>query len=209
MKRIINIWYYISVYLAGLTALLTIFLPINNTQRCLLAAISILFLHFFEEFGYPGGFPLIGMKVLMNSDEMDYRKWGCNNLNSMFGNWGFLVLVYVLPLFLPNVRFMALAAMLFLFAELFMHLVLFPIKLKKFYNPGQITTIFGFGPISCYYFTQVFNSTLFVWYNYIIAIIWFVVIFIFCFRSKLYWNLGKKTGYDLTELSAYGVGNKR
>ena len=71
MRKAINIWHYISVYLAGFTALAAIFFPVNTVQKCLLASIIILFLHFFEEFGYPGGFPLMGMKVMMNSDEMD------------------------------------------------------------------------------------------------------------------------------------------
>ena len=205
MKKAVNIWHFISVYLAGLTALLAIFLPVSATQECLLASITILFLHFFEEFGYPGGFPLMGMKVMMNSDELDYRKWDCNNLNSMFGNWGFLFLIYVLPLLLPNVRFLTLAAMMFLFAEVFMHLILFPVKLKKFYNAGQITSS-GLGVIGLIYFTQVFNPAAVVWYDYILAVICFVVVFLFCFRSKLYWDLGKKPGYELTELTAYGAG---
>ena len=33
--------------------------------------------------------------------------------------------------------------MLFLFAEVFIHLLLFPLRLKKFYNPGQITGVLG------------------------------------------------------------------
>lgn len=209
MNKAVNIWHYISVYLAGLTALIAIFAPVGATQKCLLASITILFLRFFEEFGYPGGFPLMGMKVLMGSDELDYTKWSCNNLNSMFGNWGFLLLVYVLPLLLPDVRFMTLAPMLFLFAEVLMHLVLFPIRLGRLYNPGQVTAVFGLGAIACVYFTQVFDPALFVWYDYICAVVWFVAVFLFCFRSSIYWNLGKVPGYELGELTAYGAGYTR
>lgn len=209
MKKLINIWHYISVYLAGLTALIALFMPVTEVQKCLLASIAILFLHFFEEFGYPGGFPLMGMKVMMGSDEMDYRKWDCNNLNSMFGNWGFLVLLYILPLFLPDARFLTLSAMMFLFAEVFMHLILFPVALKTFYNAGIITAVCGLGFIGCYYFTRVFDASMYVWYDYVLAVVWFVAVFMFCFRSKLYWNLGKKPGYDLTEITAYGAGFKR
>ena len=104
MRKWINAWHYISVYLAGLTALIAVFVPVTAVQKCFLASIAILFLHFFEEFGYPGGFPLMGMKVMMGSDEMDSTKWDCNNLSSMFGNWGFLVLLYILPLLLPHMR---------------------------------------------------------------------------------------------------------
>ncbi len=67
----------------------------NEVTRLLLAAISILFLHFFEEFGWPGGFPWMGVKVL--------------------------------PVILPGVRFFILAAMIFLFAEVLMHLIMFPL----------------------------------------------------------------------------------
>ena len=141
MKKLVNNWHNVSVFLAGATALVAILVPMGDVSRLLLAAIAVLFLHFFEEFGWPGGFPYMGMKVLMNSSEMDYTKWGVNNLSSMFGNWGFLLLVYVLPLFVPGVRLLTLAAFMFLFAEVVMHCVLFPVRLKSLYNAGLITTI--------------------------------------------------------------------
>lgn len=205
MKGIINHWHYVSVYLAGATALTAILGTFDFTTELLLAAITMFFLHFFEEFGFPGGFPLMGMKVLMGSEEMDSTKWDCNNLSSMFGNWGFLLLVYGLPLLLPEVRFMTLAAMLFLFAEVLMHLLLFNLRLKSFYNPGMITGVFGMGAIGAYYFLNVFAAASFLWYDYILAVVWFVAVFMFCFRSKLYWSLGRKQGYALSDQSAYGI----
>ena len=51
MKKFVNNWYNISVYLASATALLAILLPIGMVQKLLLASVSIHFLHFFEEFG--------------------------------------------------------------------------------------------------------------------------------------------------------------
>ena len=209
MKKIVNNWHYISVFLAGAVALAAILVPMATVTKLLLAAIAVLFLHFFEEFGWPGGFPWMGMKVLMNSDEPDSSKWNVNNLSSMFGNWGFLLLVYILPLFLPNVRFLTLAAFMFLFAEVFMHCVLFPIRLKRLYNAGIITSL-GAGIIACcYFFGGVFQGDMFVWYDWVIAVVWFAVVFVFCFRSKLYWDLGKKPGYPLTEQSAFGPFRKR
>ena len=204
MKKFINVWHYVSVYLAGLTALIAIFFPVTEIQKCFLAAITILFLHFFEEFGFPGGFPYMGMKVLMKSEETDSTKWSCNNLSSMFGNWGFLFLLYIIPLIFP-INFLILFGMLFLFAEVFMHLILFNVAMKTFYNPGMITGIFGCGAIGIYYFTQVFDKNIFVTTDYIFAVIYFVAVFVFSFRSKLYWDLGKKFGYDLTKQSAYGL----
>ncbi len=151
MKKLINNWHNISVFLAGGVALVAILVPMDTVTRLLLAAIAVLFLHFFEEFGWPGGFPLMGMKVLMGSSEPDSSKWGVNNLSSMFGNWGFLLMVYVLPLCLPGVQCLTLAAFMFLFAEVLMHCVIFPIRLHSLYNSGLITTI-GLGAIACCYF---------------------------------------------------------
>lgn len=118
-------------------------------------------------------------------------------------------MVYVLPIILPNVRFLTLAAMIFLFAEVLMHLIMFPIRLKTFYNAGLVTTI-GLGIIACcYFFGDTFNVNMFRWYDYVLAVVWFGVNFLFFFRSKLYWNLGKKPDYDLTQQSAFSIGFKK
>ena len=87
----INNWYNWLVYFAGASTLVALFLVEDITAKLLWMSVSVLFLHFFEEFGFPGGFPWIGMKVLMNSNEMDSARWDCNNLRSMFGNWGFFL----------------------------------------------------------------------------------------------------------------------
>ena len=43
-------------------------------QKCLFAAIVAMLLHFYEEFGFPGGFPHMGVKVLLGSGEPDSTK---------------------------------------------------------------------------------------------------------------------------------------
>lgn len=204
MKKFVNNWHHISVYLGGVTAVLAVLLPIGIVQKLLLISVAILFLHFYEEFGWPGGFPYMGVKVLLGKDEPDPSKWNCNHLSSMFGNWFFLVTVYLLPVFLPSVRFLTIGALMFNFAELLMHLVLFNVRLKAWYNAGLITALFGLAPISFYYFFVVFDPATFLWYDYAIAVVYFAVIFWFCFRSPFYWSLGKKSGYEFSEQSAFG-----
>ena len=205
IKKFINNWYNISVGLAVISAVIAIFGVDDITQKLLWGSIAILFLHFFEEFGFPGGFPLMGMKVLMNSKERDSSKWNCNNLNSMFGNWGFLFFLYILPLIFTDVRFLTLAAMMFLFAEFLMHVVLFNVKQKTIYNPGLITALFGLTPLGVYYFANVYEGSMYAWYDFIIAVAYFIAVFWFCFRSPLYWGLGSLKGYALTRRSAYGM----
>ena len=208
MKRFVQNWYNISVYIAAFVALAAIQWVDDALLKLQLAAVAFIFLHFFEEFGWPGGFPLMGVKVLMGSEEMDSTKWGANNLNSMCGNWFFAICVYILPICLPSVRFLVLAGMLFNFLEVFMHLILFNVKQKTLYNPGLITGLFGLGTIgSIYFFGGVFQASAFVWYDWVIAAVWMVAIFLISFRSKPYWNLGKKEGYPFTDMTAYGEGH--
>ena len=209
MRQIVNSWHNVSLGLAVLTGLLAVFAAEDTVQRIFLASIAILFLHFFEEFGFPGGFPWMGMRVLMGSKEPDSTKWNCNNLSSMFGNWGFLVLVYVLPLILSDVHFLLLAAMIFSLLKLVMHLILFNVKQRTLYNPGLVTGVFMLAPLSIYYFANVFDSNLFVWSDFILAPLWCVVVFWFSFRSPLYWHLGALKGYKLSAQSACGIAHAR
>lgn len=205
MKKFINNWHIISVCLAVVTALLTVLGSWDFTQKIILALMVCLFLHFYEEFGFPGGFPYMGVKVLLGKNEPDPQKWGANNLNSIFGNWSFLVLAYVLPLALPNARILTLTAILGAFLECFMHLLLFNVRLKTLYNPGFVTAVFGMTPIAIYYFVHMAGQINYLWYEYALAFIWFVIVFVFCFRSPLYWKLGKKDGYPFTPRSAFGL----
>lgn len=170
----------------------------------LLLSAAVLFLHFFEEFGWPGGFPFLAMKVMMGSDETDSAKWDINNFSSMFGNWLPVIMLYILPALLLNVKFLTLAAMLLSVAELIMHLILFNVKEKTFYNLRVITAIFALAPIACYYFINIYQVSIYMWNDYVLGVICFGIIFAFCFRFPLYWNLGKKEDYPLTEQSAYG-----
>lgn len=204
MKRIVNNWHNISVYIAGAIFVIVALFVTDSLQKVLLLSAAVLFLHFFEEFGWPGGFPFLGMKVMMRSDETDSTKWNCNNLSSMFGNWIAGTLLYILPAFFLNIKFLTLAAILLSVAELIMHLITFNVKERTLYNPGAITAIFGLTPIACYYFLNIYDASLYALHDYVFAFLWFAVIFWFCYRSPVYWNLGKKEGYPLTDQSAYG-----
>jgi hypothetical protein len=69
-----------------------------------------------------------------------------------------------------------------------------------------MATAAGCGVIACYYFFGgVFDASKFFWYDYVLAVFWFIVCFVFCSRSKIYWGLGKKPGYALTGQSAFGI----
>lgn len=204
MKTIVNNWYNISIGLAILFAALALFTNGDAHQFYLLASAAVLCLHFFEEFGYPGGFPLMGIRIMIGSDEPDSNKWDCNNLSSMFGNWSALVLIYILPLIFPEVRFLTATTIILSIAEVIMHLLLFNIKQKSIYNPGLGTGLL-LGVIVAWYLFNGFDSSIYVLSDFVIGFIFFLIVFWFCYRSPWYWKLGRVKGYPLSKRSAYGL----
>lgn len=204
VKATVNNWHYVSVGLAVLFAVMALFIAADARQIYLLASASLLCLHFFEEFGYPGGFPLMGVRLLLGSDETDSTKWDCNNLNSMLGNWGALFLIYLIPLLIPQLEFLTIAAIILSIAEVIMHLFLFNVKQRSIYNPGMITGVFGLGVILIYYLFNGFDLSSHVWSDYVIGFIYFAIAFWLCFRSPMYWRIGRIEGYPLSKRAAYG-----
>lgn len=199
-KKFFDTWYCVSVYIAAAFVLALVLGNWDIREKMLLGSSFFIFLHFFEEFGFPGGFPYVGMKVELRITDMDPRHWPLNQANAMFGNFCFAVLVYLLPLFLPDVRFLTLAAAIFAFAEVLMHLVVFNIALKTWYNPGLLTAVFGLLPISLWYFSQVWEQHLYSWGDVGLAIVWIGFNYWLAFRSPIYKKLGKLSDrYAFTE----------
>ncbi len=164
----------------------------------ILVSSSILFLHFFEEFAFPGGFANMGLKVELGLTDPDAKNWPLNNLNAMFGNWWYVAIVYLLPLAFPNVGFLNVAVPIFTFVETIGHLLVFNIAIKKYYNPGMITAVFGLLPVSIVYLIQT-ASEYTVW-DVVFAILWIVINYWIAFRSPIYVKLGKKSDiYGFTD----------
>ncbi|MGN0665596.1 MAG: HXXEE domain-containing protein [Huintestinicola sp.] len=189
-RKFLYNWYNISVYIAGI---LIVCLAIGNwdtREKMLLGAAAFIFLHFFEEFGFPGGFAPMGLKVEMHNTDPDPAHWSLNQLNSLIGNWYCAVIIYILPLFFPNVRFMTLAAAIFGFIEVFGHLIMFNIACKKIYNPGLFTALFGLMPISMWYFSTIWGQQLFRGVDIVLAIAWIGFNYWLAFRSPIYKKLG-------------------
>lgn len=126
----------------------------------------------------------MGMKVELRITDPDASHWSLNHLNAMVGNWLFAVPVYVLPLFLPP------AAALFGFLEVVMHAFFFNIALKKVYNPGFATAVFGLLPISLCYFAGIWGQRLYSGVDIALAVVWMVFNYWLGFRSPLYKKLG-------------------
>ena len=184
-------WYNISVYVAGFLGLVLALGDWTFESKIILASTIFIFLQFFEEFAWPGGFAPMAMKVELKLDSSDPKEWPLNNLSAWYGNWWFALSVYFLALFLPDIHFLTLAVVLFSFAELLMHGLFFPIALKKIYNPGLLTTLIGLVPLSIAFFVGTDLS--FSWLDYLLALGWIGLNYWLAFQSPIYKTLGKSS----------------
>ena len=69
----------------------------------------------------------------------------------------------------------------------------------------MVTGVVLMGAIGLYYYTTVFDASILVWWDWVLAVVWFVAVFVFCFHSPLYWKLGDVPGYPLEEQTAFGL----
>lgn len=121
-------------------------------QRCLLANFGILSLHFWEEFVIPGGLPSVWNVVGWKTATENADHYPLNQRNAVLGNWWFLFLLYLPPVFCNTVSWFTLVPIVFgLVCEVFMHLVAFNIVLGTCYNPGLFTSLGGFLPVGIVY----------------------------------------------------------
>lgn len=141
------------------------------------------------------------MKVI----DSNPQNWPLNLVSSFFGNMWFAVLVYLLPLFLPNIRFLTLAAVIFAFIEAIGHLCVFNIAMKVWYNPGLITAVFGLTPVSVYYLNK--SAGQYHWSDFILAFVWILFNYWISFRSPIYNRLGNMSHrYAFNDDEVFGVG---
>jgi len=71
VKTLRRHWYHVSdgIALALFASLALFWKELSVLQRLSLANLGVIFLHFFEEFGFPGGFPTLANAVLYPSPD--------------------------------------------------------------------------------------------------------------------------------------------
>ncbi|HAT53923.1 MAG TPA: HXXEE domain-containing protein [Lactobacillus sp.] len=186
MNRLIKHWYEIEVYIAGFYVLLLVMGSWSLLQKTLLLGLVFIHLHFFEEFGFPGGFAWGGIKVEMGHVSADARLWPLNQLSSLWGNEWFAIIVYLLPLFFPQMRWLVLGAIIFAYFEFLMHVVIFNLGLHSWYNPGSLTAVFGLTLSSSWGLWQLRTQNLFNWKDLIISLLWIFINYWIAFRSPAF-----------------------
>ncbi len=156
LKFLRNHWYHMTLlFFIGMFFWILFFdKNINYIERLLLASLMALPIHQFEEYELPGGGPIVINRVFWGEKER-YLNYP--------GNWNSIMIVnlsayifYILAIVFPNCIWLGLSTMLFNLFQVLGHCLEMNIKGKTLYNPGMISSIVLFIPISVAYIVYVF-----------------------------------------------------
>lgn len=178
-------WYFVSagVGVLILAALAVYWNDLSVLQRLSVANLGVIFFHFTEEFGLPGGFGKMA-NTLYFKNSPDITRYPLNQNSVMIGNWSFAILFYIPPIFLPDLIWLGLIPMIFGgVMQLLVHAI-FNNRLignGNWYNSGLATTALGHVPLfAAYaYFIQT-NGIATIWdwvFGFVGAVLAYVVVF--------------------------------
>ncbi len=155
MKLVINYWYrFGAAALVCLGIVLAVRRPaFSEVQWLLVFNLMALLAHQVEEYQFPGGAPLIINRIVYDERELTDRYPG-NSLSICLVNTSAWV-IYGISIFLPHIYWFGLGVMMFSLFQILGHLVEMNLKLKVWYNPGLVTTLFLFLPIGWRYIALV------------------------------------------------------
>jgi len=153
-----------------------------------------LFLHQFEEYRYPGYFPGMVNSVLFSSKQPD--RFPLNSNTSLIVNvvigWGFYFLAAI---FAENALWLGIATILVSVGNIVAHTVIFNIKGKTVYNPGVLTALILFLPLSLYFFYFVIQNGLVTPIDWILGIILGIALNYIGILKVIDWLKDENTSY--------------
>lgn len=169
MEKLINYWLSIWLYVIFLIAIKLIIKVIKNKSiwskldiYCTLV-IVVLVLHVIEEWVFPGG---LHYSYNISHGSSILASYPMNRLTDMITNFGGIILGCVILKYFRFNKSSSLAVMFFCFMEVVIHILIGVQDLdifnqygaRLFYDPGLITSIFGFLPLGIFLLIELFNS---------------------------------------------------
>lgn len=177
---LLRYWYHIGacVGLVAFIALGIFWQDLSTLQALLLANFGVMCLHWFEEFGFPGGFPYFCNAIRMGSSADKVSYFPLNRRSAIAINYTF-GFVYFLAFCFPNAIWLALGTALFGILECLVHGIYNNLKLKGFFNAGMITAFCGFLPIAIGIISYVLANHLASFFDWILAFMYPVLLYLF------------------------------
>lgn len=192
-------WYTIGLVVAVGSIFVLIFAwqRLSVLQRLLLANFIGLLLHQYEEYGWPGGEPAVMNMVLRPSSTPE--RYPLNQQSAMVVNVLIVYVVYLLPVFFPNVIWLGLTPTLFGMVQFVIHGIITNIKLRTLYNPGLAAVVFIHIPIGIAYLYYIHAAGIVSLWDWVIGIVYlFLVAFLLLYKMTYSWMADKNSPYPFS-----------
>lgn len=192
LKFICRHWYNVGAFVA-LGSLMVLVLQWGQMSWLLrfntISFIAML-VHQFEEYGFPGGEPMIMNRALQGSDIPD--RYPLNQFSAMFTNVFFTYVIYLLPIIFPNVIWLGIAPMLMGMMQFMIHGLMTNIKMKSIYNPGLGAVVFLHIPVGISYIRYITENQLATGTTWIVGVLYTLVSTIFILGYLTYIGLSDR-----------------
>ncbi|WP_313100590.1 HXXEE domain-containing protein [Epilithonimonas sp.] len=209
MKFLLRHFYNISVFI-GITILVFTFIYWNDLHylsALALINLAVINFHFYEEFGFPGGFPYFANTIFGYKDSPKPDRFPLNQMSAFLTNWGTALVMYLPPVFFPDKIWLGLAPILFGgVAQLIIHGIVNNKMLKTWYNGGLATTLFGHVPVMILYIQYIETNNLVTVWDYVIGTVLMIVWYVVGIRiiiNKGFENLNSPYPFDKTEMDKF------
>lgn len=211
LKFICRHWYNIglTVAVAAAAVLAACWQDISVLLRLNTISFIAMLVHQFEEYGFPGGEPMIMNRALQGSDIPD--RYPLNQFSAMFTNVFFTYVIYLLPILFPNVIWLGIAPMFMGMMQFMVHGIMTNIKMKSIYNPGLGAVVFLHIPVGVSYIRYITVSQLATGATWAIGIIYTLVSTGFVLGYLTYIGLSDRNTkwiFDDAELKRFHVEEK-
>jgi len=189
-------WFDIGIILAIPISIFLILTWKQNLplQNILWISLIALFIHQFEEYRYPGNFYRMLNTVLYKSDSPD--RYPLNSNTALVVNVLIAWLFYfAAAIFFKQAIWLGIGTMLISVGNFLGHSMLFNFKGKTLYNPGMISSILLFLPISIMFYYLLVKSDSASLTDWIIGIILGIILNVVGVMKTIDWLKDKNTKY--------------
>jgi hypothetical protein len=145
-----NHWYDVGGVLAAGSGAVLLTGASGVLSWLLWANLTALFLHQLEEYRFPGYFPGVINTVLFSSERPD--RFPLNTNSSLIINTSGWVVYFLAAVLAEQALWLGIAAVAASVGNVIVHTFVFNLKGRTRYNPGMLTSLFLFLPISVVFF---------------------------------------------------------
>lgn len=176
MKFYRNNWYKYTIVAFIFLSFYMVFWGVNtlsSIQIILMFSFMSLLAHQFEEYVLPGGGPVVINKANFG-EKVHFRNYPGNMQSSMIVNH-LAYVFYIAAIIWPQFIWLGLATMFFNLFQFLGHGIQMNRGMKTWYNPGLITVIFLFIPISIYYMYFIVTNDLVTGWDWLSGALTFII----------------------------------